>query len=72
MANNLRELRRKKHLTQTDLAKKATVCRTIIARFETGRTGMSAKNLAKVASALGCTIEDILKEAPDGKVAKCG
>lgn len=67
MANNLRDLRRKKHLTQVGLSEKSTVCRTIIARFETGKTNMSAKNLAKIANALGCKMDDIVKEKPDGK-----
>ena len=63
MANQLRELRKKKHLTQFGLAQRSGVGRTVIARFETGRTVMSTRNLAKICEVLECRMEDILKEA---------
>ena len=63
MTNQLRELRKKKSMTQMDLAQKSGVGRTVIARFETGRTVMSTKNLAKICEVLHCKMEDVLKEA---------
>ena len=41
MANRLRELRKAKGMTQITLADRAHVARSLIARFETGRTVMS-------------------------------
>ena len=61
MANGLRDLRKRRGLTQASLAEKAKVNRTIIARFEIGTTEISTKNLAKIAEALNCSMEDILK-----------
>ena len=62
MDNRLRMLRKGSGLTQVQLAQKATVPRSVIARFETGRTELSTKNLMKIADALGCSMEEILKE----------
>ena len=59
--NNLRELRKNKGLTQFKLAQKSGVNRTIIARYETGRTGMSEKNLIRVAGALGVPVDEVMK-----------
>ncbi len=72
MANRLRELRKGKGLTQACLAQKSNVSRSVIARFETGKTGLSTRNLEKIAKALACRMEDILKGEADGKTAKCG
>ena len=60
MENNLRQLRRSSGLTQERLAQNAGVSRSVIARFETGRTELSTKNLAKIAHALGCSMEEIV------------
>lgn len=67
MANRLRELRKSKGITQIELADRANVARSVIARFETGRTVMSTKNLTSVCRVLGCRMDDILREVPDGK-----
>ena len=67
MANRLREIRKTKHLTQVDLAERAQVPRSVIARHETGRTILSTKNLAKICRVLGCRMEDVITEDNDGK-----
>ena len=67
MANRLRELRKAKGMTQITLADRAHVARSVIARFETGRTVMSPKNLTSICRVLGCRMDDILEEAADGK-----
>lgn len=73
MENTLRTLRKINGLTQVRLAQKANVSRSVIARFETGRTELSTKNLSKIADALDCSMEDILKGGQtDGKIAECG
>ena len=61
MNNMLRDLRKSKGLTQEDLAKKANVSRSVIARFETGKTTLSAKNLIKIAGTLGVPMDYIMK-----------
>ena len=67
MENRLRKLRKINGLTQVRLAEKANVSRSVIARFETGRTELSTKNLSKIADALDCSMEEILKGGrPDG------
>lgn len=63
MANKLTELRKTRNLTQVQLAEKAGVCRSVIARFEAGRTELSTKNLAKICKVLRCKMEDIVEEA---------
>lgn len=63
MANRLPELRKKRKMTQMDLAEKSGVCRSVIARFETGKQGISARNLERICKALRCKMEDVLEEA---------
>ena len=73
MENKLRRLRKNSGLTQVRLAEKADVSRSVIARFETGRTELSTRNLTKIAAALGCSMEEIVSGGQtDGKVAECG
>ena len=69
MANRLRELRKAKNLTQVDLAEKAQVPRSVIARHETGRTILSTKNLARICRVLGCRMEDVIEEDKNGKAS---
>jgi transcriptional regulator with XRE-family HTH domain len=66
MENGLRRLRTLRGLTQVRLAEKADVPRSVIARYETGRTELSTKSLIKLATALDCSMEDIVKEDADG------
>ena len=65
MENRLRNLRKIHGLTQVRLAEKANVPRSVIARFETGRTELSTKSLIKIAEALDCSMEEILKGGYD-------
>ena len=60
MENRLRQLRKNSGLTQVRLAEKAQVSRSVIARFETGRTELSTRNLSKIANALECSMEEIV------------
>ena len=61
MENRLRRLRKINGLTQVRLAEKAKVSRSVIARFETGRTELSTGNLRKIADALDCSMDEIVK-----------
>ena len=60
MGNRLRQLRKDSGLTQVRLAEKAQVSRSVIARFETGRTELSTRNLARIANALDCSMDEIV------------
>ena len=73
MQNGLRELRKLSGLTQDQLSRKSGVHRTSIARYETGRNGMSEKNLIRIAGALNVPVDDILRGGHiDGAAAQCG
>lgn len=61
MENRLRKLRKDAGLTQARLAEEARISRSVIARFETGRTELSTKNLMKISGVLGCSMEAIVK-----------
>lgn len=68
MQNRLRELRKNQGLTQEQLSQKSGVHRTSIARYETGRNGMSEKNLVRIAGALNVTVDKVLNGGQaDGK-----
>lgn len=60
--NKLAMLRKVAGLTQNELARKGDVSRITIARIESGATGMTAGTAAKLACALGCTIDELLGE----------
>ena len=66
MTNRLPELRKKRNLTQVALAEKSGVCRSVIARYEAGITGISVRNLSKIALALRCKMSDITEDPKDG------
>ena len=60
MNNNLKEIRRGKGITQTELAKISGVSRTIINQLERGtRDVITSQTMIKLSSALNASIEDI-------------
>ena len=60
--NNIKQLRIKKELTQTQLAKKLRVGQSAVGMWETGKTQPKTSTLPKLAKALDCTIDELLKE----------
>jgi len=52
--------RKKKNLSQEELAELANLHRTYIGQIETGKRNIALKNIAKVAKALGVTPKDLL------------
>lgn len=55
------EKRRKAlHMTQEDLALAASVTRVSIARYESGERIPSVDIAARIAQALGCTVDDLI------------
>ncbi len=57
--NGLKDLRRKKGLTQADLAVKLGVTQSLVAMWERGAVMPSAAKLPEIADMLGCTIDQL-------------
>lgn len=55
----IKELREKIGLTQTELAQKSKLARTVIPMIENGQRYPSEKTLSKIVKALGVSLEDI-------------
>ena len=60
----IKELRKKKCLSQCELAELLSVQRSTVAKWETGRTFPRTEQLPKLARALNCTIDELLREEP--------
>lgn len=56
----LAEVRRDKGMSQQALATASGVHRVTIARFETGKASPNVQTMAKLAAALGVTIDEIV------------
>ena len=62
ISKNIKKLRAKLGLTQDDLAKKADIKYTTLMKVESGTVNKpSVQTMAKIAKALGVSIEDLLK-----------
>lgn len=57
LARQIREARMAKKLTQQAVAKKAAMPQSVIARLESGSSGVSLETLSRVAHALGKRVE---------------
>ena len=61
ISENIKKMRTKLGLTQDDLAKKADVKYTTLMKVESGSVNKpSVQTMAKIAKALGVSIEDLL------------
>ena len=58
----IQNFRLKKGLTQEELANIVKVDRSSVAKWETGKSAPRASLLPKVADALGCTVDELLRE----------
>jgi len=62
ISKNIKKMRAKLGLTQDDLAKKADIKYTTLTKVENGAVNKpSVQTMAKIAKALGVSIEDLLK-----------
>lgn len=62
--NNLKRLRTEKGLTQAQLAESAGTIQRMIQKYESGERDLQkaqVQTVHKMAQALGCSIEDIIK-----------
>lgn len=57
LANEIRKERIKQNMTQTAVAKRASMPQSVIARIESGEHGFSVETLHRVATALGKRVE---------------
>ena len=55
----IKELRRAKGMTQDELAQATGLHRVTIARYEVSDGGMTLDSARRIASALGCTVEEL-------------
>ena len=61
---NLKELRKKRKLTQADLAEVIGVSQVTMGRYETGEREMPYETLFQLADYFGVTIDEILGRTP--------
>lgn len=62
--SNLKEIRKKNQLTQSELSKISGVSKRMIEHYEQGVKDINkaqAKTLYNLSQSLGCTIEDLIK-----------
>lgn len=58
--NNIREIRRQKDITQSELADKIGVSYSVIAKYESGQINPPAHRIKAIASALDVSIDSLL------------
>lgn len=59
-ARHLRKARQKANLSQSELARRTGICRTVINRYESGRSTPEIVNLGLIADGLGVTTDELL------------
>ena len=57
---HLRDVRRKKKLTQTELAEKSGILQQNISNYETGFKSPTLESAAKIADALGVSLDELV------------
>lgn len=63
----LLQYRRKNGMTQTDLAEMLSLSQNAISQYEAGKRTPTVKKLAQIATALGCTVDEIMADTYAGK-----
>ena len=61
--SGIKDVRKARGLTQEELATASGVSRVSIARYETGVCAPSTASAIKIAAALDCTLDELLKRA---------
>ena len=61
IGKNIADLRRKKGMSQLDLAVKCEVQELTISRIENGRTNPTVRTLLKIAKALGVPLSELVR-----------
>ena len=60
--NNIRAIRKKRRMTQVELATVARISQPFIHDLERGNRNAKPETLERIAAALGCTVEDLITE----------
>jgi transcriptional regulator with XRE-family HTH domain len=66
VAKRIKEMREGLGLTASQVAKKLKISREAFTHIETGRNGISAVSLWKLAALFHCDIQDFFPKVPDG------
>ena len=61
--NNIKAIRESKGLTQEQLSEISGIHRVTIAKYESTDCGMTVDSAQRLANALDCTIDDLMKPA---------
>lgn len=61
-SSRLKRLREARDMTQEQLATATGINRSCIARYETKEMGITAENAVKLAEALNCTTDELLRK----------
>lgn len=59
---DIRTIRLKRGLSQSDLACRVGTTQTAISRYEMGERSIDLEMAAKIAAALNCKVDDLIKE----------
>lgn len=65
LGDSMREIRKKRGLTQEEVAGRAGISQAHYTHVEGGRRPVSIKRLSKVANVLGCELSFKLREKPE-------
>ena len=61
----LKQLRKRAGLNQTELARKVGATQRVVSSWETGETALTVEDACAVATALGCTLDELAGRAPE-------
>lgn len=61
LGENLKRIRTKKNITQTELAKTLGVDKSFVSNIENGKTNPTLSTITNIANALGMSSNDLLK-----------
>ncbi len=67
--NNLKIIRERKQMSQYELSKMVGVSQGAISQWETGGSNPRAELLPKLASILGCTIDDLMRDGKQTQIS---
>lgn len=68
IGKKIKELRRKKDMTQQELAEATGFTKSLISKIENGQTGSAVATLSKIAAVLGVTLSWLLQEESDAEL----
>ncbi len=61
LGENLKKIRTKKNITQTELAKTLGVDKSFVSNIEKGKTNPTLATIAKLAKSVGVSVDELLK-----------